>query len=262
LHFDAFRRILRTFQLSKDFIMQANTFTMTLEEAYMLTPSVKHFVFTCQSPLTYVPGQFITMHIHRDDKILRRSYSIANPPHPTHHLELAAGFVKNGPGTELLFNLKPGDTLETTGPFGRLTLKEEDPTRYIFIATSTGITPYRAMLPELNKRLLANPKLHVVILQGVQTHEDLLYHDEFLAFANTHPRVTYRAQLSREKPDALKANEYTGYVQNSFPELNLNPEEDMVYLCGNPGMVDESFSDLKDRGFAIQRIVREKYISR
>jgi NAD(P)H-flavin reductase len=51
-------------------------------------------------------------------------------------------------------------------------------------------------------------------------------------------------------------------VQSSFPELDLNPEEDMVYLCGNPGMVDESFSDLKDRGFAIQRIVREKYISR
>jgi ferredoxin-NADP reductase len=242
--------------------MQANTFTLTLEEAYMLTPSVKHFVFTLKTPLNYVPGQFITMHIQRDDKILRRSYSIANPPNAQHQLELAAGFVKDGPGTQLLFNLKPGDTLETTGPFGRLTLKEEDPIRYVFIATSTGITPYRAMMPELTKRLNANPNLHVVILQGVQTREDLLYHDDFLAFAKQHPRVTYRAQLSREKPDALKTNEHTGYVQSSFPELNLNPEEDIVYLCGNPGMVDESFSDLKDRGFAIQRIVREKYISR
>ncbi len=228
----------------------------------MITPSVKHFVFTPATPLDYIPGQFITMHIKRNDKIIRRSYSIANAPRSNHQLELAAGFVKDGPGTELLFNLKPGDPLETTGPFGRLTLKDEDPTRYIFVATSTGITPYRAMLPELKKRLNANPNLHVVILQGVQTHDDLLYHDEFLAFADQVPRVTYRAQLSRAKPAALNTNEYIGYVQSAFPELNLNPEEDMVYLCGNPGMVDESFSELKDRGFAIQRIVREKYISR
>ncbi len=228
----------------------------------MLTPSVKQFTFKPENPLNYVPGQFITIHIQHEGKTLRRSYSLSNPPHRNNQLEFAAGFVESGPSSELLFSLKPGDTLKTTGPFGRLTLKEEDPVRYIFIATSTGVTPYRAMIPELTKRLEANPALHVVILQGVQTHQDLLYHDDFSAFANQHARVTYRAQLSREHPDALKPNEHTGYVQTAFPELNLNPEEDIVYLCGNPGMVDQSFSDLKDKGFVIQRIVREKYISR
>ncbi|MDF1645516.1 MAG: ferredoxin--NADP reductase [Legionellaceae bacterium] len=242
--------------------MQANTFTITLEEAYMITPSVKQFVFTPATPLNYLPGQFITIHIQHDGKILRRSYSLANAPSSKNQLEFAAGFVENGPSTELLFHLKPGDTLNTTGPFGRLTLKDEDPVRYIFVATSTGVTPYHAMLPALKKRLDANPNLHVVLLQGVQNRHDLLYHDTFLAFAQQTPRVTYRAQLSRENPEALRANEHAGYVQTAYPELNLNPEEDIVYLCGNPGMVDESFSDLKDRGFAIQRIVREKYISR
>jgi ferredoxin-NADP reductase len=245
--------------------MQANTFTLTLEEAYMLSPLVKHFVFSPTTPLDYLPGQFITMHIKRDDKILRRSYSIANAPRSNQHVELAAGFVSNGPGTELLFNLKPGDTLETTGPFGRLTLKEEDPTRYILIATSTGITPYRAMLPELKQRLENNPNLHVVILQGVQTHADLLYHDEFVTFATHTPRVTYRAQLSRENPMGSEKHDpytYEGRVQTAFTALNLNPEQDMVYLCGNPGMVDDAFSQMKEREFTVQRIVREKYISR
>jgi ferredoxin-NADP reductase len=253
---------LGLFYSAKYILMQANTFTMTLEEAYMITPSVKHFIFKPSKPLDYIPGQFITIHIQQDDKILRRSYSLANPPSPHHVLAFDAGFVTNGPSTELLFNLNPGDTLETTGPFGRLTLKEEDPARYIFIATSTGITPYHAMLPELSQRLKHNPNLHVVILQGVQTPTDLLYHDDFLAFANQSSQVTYRAQLSRVTPDTLGDSEYSGYVQTSFPELDLNPEEDIVYLCGNPGMVDESFSELKNRGFAIQRIVREKYISR
>jgi ferredoxin-NADP reductase len=242
--------------------MQANTFDITLEEAYMLSPQVKHFVFTPVSPIEYTPGHFITFHIELDGKTLRRSYSIANAPRANGQLELAAGFVENGPGTQLLFNLKPGDRLKTTGPFGRLTLKDENPKRYIFMATSTGITPYRAMLPELTKRLEADPELHVVILQGVQTRADLLYHDEFIAWAKTSPRATYRAQLSRENASELREDEHAGYVQSSFSDLNPKAEEDLVYLCGNPGMVDDAFSQLKELGFTVQRIVREKYISR
>lgn len=230
----------------------------------MLTPSVMHFVFKANPAFEYLPGQFITIHIKKDEKILRRSYSIANPPSSNGQIEFAAGFIEGGPGTTLLFNLNPGDVIQTTtGPFGRLILKpaEEEPRRYIFVATSTGITPYRAMLPQLQTRLDENPALEVVILQGVQTQKDLLYHNEFLNFAN-HPRVTYRAQLSREDEASLKAHEYAGYVQTAYDALNLHPEEDMVYLCGNPGMVDDSFAKLKDKGFGIQRIIREKYISR
>ncbi|WP_373289467.1 hypothetical protein, partial [Alicyclobacillus cellulosilyticus] len=78
----------------------------------------------------------------------------------------------------LLFNLKPGDAIDINGPFGRLILKDEVPKRYIFVATSTGITPYRAMLPALQKRLEENKLLEVVILQGAQKSEDILYGDE------------------------------------------------------------------------------------
>jgi len=251
------------YKLSKKaLIMQANTFDITLEVAYMLSSQVKHFVFTPTTPFEYTPGHFITFHIESDEKILRRSYSIANAPRANGQIELAAGFVENGPGTQLLFNLQPGDTLKTTGPFGRLLLKEDNPKRYIFLATSTGITPYRAMLPELTKRLEHDPELHVAILQGVQTRADLLYHDEFIAWANASPRATYRAQLSREDASQLGEYEHAGYVQTAFVDLHPNPEEDLVYLCGNPGMVDNAFSELKERGFAVQRIVREKYISR
>lgn len=245
--------------------MQANTFDITLEEAYMLSPQVKHFVFTTTTPLTYTPGHFITFHIEHDGKILRRSYSIANAPCARGKIEIAAGFVENGPGTQLLFNLKPGDTLKATGPFGRLLLKEDNPKRYILLATSTGITPYRAMLPDLTQRLENDPELHVAILQGVQTRTDLLYHDTFVSWAKASPRATYRAQLSRENPSELSGlDEHThaGYVQSAFEDLHPNPEEDIVYLCGNPGMVDDAFSQLKDRGFTVQCIVREKYISR
>lgn len=230
----------------------------------MITPKVKHFVFNCElSPaFSFLPGQFITIHFERDGKTLKRSYSIANEPKQDNRIEFAAGFFENGPGTELLFNLKPGDTININGPFGRLILKDDIPGRYILLATSTGITPYRAMLNELGKRIEQHPNLKVVILQGVQKREEILYLNNFTAFAQKYPQVTFRAHLSRELSQELQNNEYIGYVQHAFPELNLNPEQDVVYLCGNPGMIDDAFNYLKDQGFAMQQIIREKYISR
>ncbi len=244
--------------------MQINTFPITLKESYMISPKVKHFIFNCaQFPaFSYLPGHFITIHFEREGKQLKRSYSIANSPKDDNCIEFAAGYFAEGPGTELLFNLKPGDIIHINGPFGRLILKEQDPKRYIFVATSTGVTPYRAMIDELSRRLQQQANLEIVILQGVQRREEMLYAAEFEAFAQQFPQVTFKACLSKISPEELKPNEYAGYVQHVFPELRLHPEQDLVYLCGNPGMIDEAFNYLKEQGFAMQHIIREKYISR
>lgn len=245
--------------------MQLKTFPITLKESYMISPKVKHFIFKCeQTPaFNYLPGHFITIHFEYEGKQLKRSYSIANSPKEDNQIEFAAGYIEDGPGTKLLFNLQPGDSININGPFGRLILKEQDPKRYILIATSTGTTPYRAMLNELSMRLSQQPDLNVVILQGVQKREEVLYGDEYRAFAKKFPQqVTFRACLSKMSPEELDADEHAGYVQFLFPELHLNPEQDLVYLCGNPGMIDEAFNYLKDQGFAMQQIIREKYISR
>lgn len=259
-----FSPIVSGFLINVVILMHVNTFPITLEDAFMLSSYVKHFVFRVENspPFNYMPGQFITIHFEKDGKMLKRSYSIANVPAQNNRIEFAAGFVKGGPGSELLFNLKPGDKININGPFGRLVLKDEIPKRYILVATSTGITPYRSMLDELKNRLQANPELRVVILQGVQKHGDVLYADEFIRFRAQFPQqVTFRAHLSRGSQESLDAHENLGYVQSAFPELALNPQEDIIYLCGNPGMIDAAFSYLKENNFGIQQIIREKYIS-
>ena len=245
--------------------MAVETFPITLKDAFMLSPKVKHFIFQCdlKPAFDYLPGQFVTIHFDHEDKILRRSYSIANVPTQNNHIEIAASYIKDAPGTTLLFNLKPGDTLQASGPYGRLTLKE-DPAfkRYLLIATSTGITPYRSMFVELIKRIKDNPELSIVILQGVQKREDILYLDELVALTQKYSQMTFYACLSREDQNALSTNEYAGRVQQLLPSLDLNPQTDLVFLCGNPSMIDDAFLLLKDKDFPIQHIIREKYISR
>lgn len=250
-------------------IERMKTFQLVLSSVIQIAPYVKHFVFRCEH-FSYLAGQFITIHFpvqtEAGEKILRRSYSVATTPEKfkeTGCIEFAAGYVKNGPASELLFHLNPGDTLQASGPFGRLILKEEMPKRYIFVATSTGITPFRAMLTVLAERLKEHPTLEIVLLEGVQYQRDALYAEDFLAFVAQYPQCQFYLCYSREiTTDNLQSYERLGYVQALFSTLNLDAQSDAVYLCGNPGMIDNAFSLLKEQYcFDVKNIFREKYIS-
>ena len=245
------------------FLMKIKTEQLVLQDSYSVSPSVKHFKFNCSEDLStqYMPGQFITIQFMVEDKILRRSYSIANTS-PNGSIEFAAGYVDNGPASKRLFALKIGDPIQADGPFGRLILKEEPVERYLLIATSTGITPYRAMLDTLSQKLIANPKLSVHILQGVRSQADLLYKEDFLSFTQKHPNAHFHACYSREENQTLNTFEFKGYVQDKLKTLTPNPQKDIAYLCGNPEMVDVCHKLLIDDSFNIKQIRREKYISK
>lgn len=242
--------------------MKIKTQTITLEDAFMLSKRVKHFIFKCERPFDFIPGKFITMHFEHEGKAYRRSYSLANTKSGTATIEFAAGFVEGGLASTRLFALKKGDTIDINGPFGRLTLKDPLPKRIILVATSTGVTPYRAMLSTLSEHLKSGAIDSVVIMQGVQYQNEWLYKEEFETFAKAHKNVTLYACYSREKETSgFKEYEHTGYVQHFFESLNLSPTDDRVYLCGNPNMIDNAYELLKNCHFETPSIVREKYIS-
>ena len=244
--------------------MQKNTKTYTVVASRDLNNKVKHIALKIvdDADQAYVPGQFITIHFDYQGKTYRRSYSIASIPGIDTSLDFAASYVTHGPGSEYLFALQPGDHVELSGPFGRLVLKEEPVKRLFLVATGTGITPYRAMLPDLTTKM-QQTGLRVHIIQGVQFRDDVLYASDFLAWSQDNPGLAdYRTYLSREDLTLdAKAYEYSGYVQQCFDTLNATATDDVVYLCGNPLMIDAAFAALQAKGFASSQIRREKYIS-
>ncbi len=230
----------------------------------MLAPGVRHLAFVKEhgEVLDYTPGQFISIHfMSSDEKPLRRSYSIATIPGQSNYIEMSLSFLKGGEASNYLFGLEPGDTVQASGPYGRLVLRDDQPGRYILVATGTGVTPYRSMLPELAKRMQANSGLKVVLLLGVRTHSDQLYTKDFIEFSKQNPNFDFRLYYSREIPKDPQFYEYSGYVQTAFSDLSLDTEKDIFYLCGNPHMVDNAVDLLKEKGFVLQQIRREKYIS-
>lgn len=242
--------------------MSNATFELILDSARMLSPSVRELAFRRAdgAALPHVAGQFVTLHLPHEDKVLRRSYSIATVPGAGESIALAASHVPGGRATGILFGATPGARMTASGPFGRFTLRDDPPgRRFLLIATGTGVTPYRAMLPELERRVAAGD-CEVELLFGVRARADLIYADEFRALAARAPRFRFHACLSRET-GALGADEHAGHVQSRFAELAPDPARDIAYLCGNPAMVDACFAALTAAGFASANVRREKYVS-
>lgn len=241
-------------------------FPLTLTASRELAPGLFHFSFQRSDgePMAYVPGQFIQVHFEHEGVLLRRSYSIATVPAADGDdrlVEIAVSFVPGGAATGLFERLRPGDSIRASGPFGRFVLQEADRNqRYLLLATGTGVTPYRSMLPQIAGRI-AERGQRFVLLFGARSPAELMYGEEFEAFAARHPGFDFHPCFSRAGREPPRSHDRRGYVQDMLASLSPDPDTDIAYLCGNPQMVDAAFAALKDAGLPIPHIRREKYVS-
>jgi ferredoxin-NADP reductase len=244
-------------------------FPLRLIGSRMIAPSVRHLVFARDDgqPLDFIPGQFIQVHFtYPDGTATKRSYSLAtihdHALGPGEAVEIAVSYVPGGAATALFTALDEGQQIQASGPYGRFCLMPNDTNRrYLLIGTGTGVTPYRAMLP-LIETLMRDRGVEVVLLFGARTPEELIYGDDFTAFAARHPNFRFVPCFSREMPAAIPhADLRKGYVQDALAEFAPNADTDIAYLCGNPNMVDAAFEALKAAGLPIPHIRREKYVS-
>jgi ferredoxin-NADP reductase len=250
----------------------ADHFQLRLVDSVMLAPTVRHLVFerVDGQPLAFQPGQFLQVHFHYDDgTATKRSYSVgsvgagSSPSALTEvgRIEIAVSYVEGGAATKLLGELPHGGVIDASGPYGRFCLQEADThPRYLLLATGTGVTPYRAMLPQIEKLLAAGDR-EVVLLYGARNEAELLYGEEFEAFAQAHPGFHFHGCLSREARAVPRSSDRSGHVQHVLAELGPHADRDIAYLCGNPNMVDAAFAALQEFGLPVKQIRREKYIS-
>lgn len=246
----------------------ATHFPLRLVGSRMLAPMVRHLDFARDDgqPLDFIPGQFIQVHFSNPDgSPTKRSYSLAtihdHALEPGEAVEIAVSYIPGGAATALFTALEQGQQIQASGPYGRFCLGANDSNqRYLLIGTGTGVTPYRAMLPQLAD-VMAKRDVEIVLLFGARTPDELIYGQDFYAFAAANPRFRFVPCFSRELPADPHADVRRGYVQEALLEFAPNGETDIAYLCGNPNMVDAAFDVLKTQGLAIPHIRREKYIS-
>ncbi|MGJ8662367.1 MAG: FAD-binding oxidoreductase [Marinicella sp.] len=239
---------------------------LTMQSVEALNDNTVNIAFKVDSeqPFVVIAGQFLRLHFTQHDGLETfRSYSIANifPEEKSilAEIEVAVSWVAGGLATEKLSNMAAGEYLEATGPYGRFCLLPDRHDRYFLIATGTGVTPYRAMLKEIEIRLQAGSEFYVVM--GAQDETGLLYESDFVALEQQYDGFHYVPCLSRKQRAQAGPNDQSGYVQDYLAGHDFDAENDIAYLCGNPNMVDEAFTLLKEKGMPVPLIKREKYIS-
>jgi ferredoxin--NADP+ reductase len=146
-----------------------------------------------------------------------------------------------------LCNLKPGDSVQITGPTGKEMLLPEDPdAKVIMMATGTGIAPFRAYLWRMFKdnERHANPDYQFKglawLVFGVATTPNILYKQELEEIQEKYPdnfRLTYA--VSREQKNAEGGKMYIqDRIAENADELwsLIQDEKTHVYICGLKGM--------------------------
>jgi ferredoxin-NADP reductase len=204
----------------------------------------------------FVAGQWLSFQqIKPDGEELTRAYSIASPPGEDARFSLCLNRVQDGFMSNFLCDMKEGDEIRCQGPFGDFIL--HPPMRdTIFIATGTGIAPFRSML----HWLLADESRHqgkrLWLLFGNRCEKDIYYHDQFQRLAGQHSNFHYWPTLSR---GAAEWHGLRGYVQEHVPGIAQGRPDIDAYICGLDKMVKANRELLTSIGWDRKSIRYEKY---
>lgn len=143
-----------------------------------------------------------------------------------------------GACSNYLCDLQEGDKLSMTGPCGKRFLLPENPGdyNYIFLATGTGIAPFRGMIIDLMR---AGVESDVVLTFGCPYRTDLLYRDLFENLDSKHDNFHYLKSISREDPRPDGTKPYVQYSLIDHYNLMiplLSKDNTLIYICGLKGM--------------------------
>lgn len=221
----------------------------------MLTPTVFELTFDTDQPFEFKAGQFVSVIIPGagpNGRDLRRAYSIASAPE-VRPVELCVKLVEEGPGTNFLYVLRPGDTFKAFAPYGDFTFESKAERHACFIATGTGIAPFRSMV--FSKEFKANPPRSAVCMMGVHDESELVYMEEF----GNETGVKWVPAVSKPKTTTYtgfrgRVTDYLRSLGDDYPWLETD-----FYLCGNGAMIDETKAILTARGVQKDSIHQEVY---
>jgi ferredoxin--NADP+ reductase len=156
-----------------------------------------------------------------------------------------------------LCDLRPGEEVKLTGPNGKRFLLPVSPADhdYVFIATGTGIAPFRAMALELLEHPDGPCPSQVHLLMGSPYTTDLLYDDVFCRLQDEHENFHYHVAISREaRPGSTRGIYVDRLIDEKIDVFGpmLESPRTLFYLCGLLGMEVGVYRTMVGAGLADQ----------
>lgn len=197
-----------------------------------------------------------------------RAYSMANYPEEKGIIMLNVRIASPPPRTEglppgqmssYIFNLKPGDEVMISGPFGEFFAKETE-AEMVFVGGGAGMAPMRSHIFDQLERIKTDRKM--TFWYGARSLREMFYVEDFDRLDAEHDNFKWHVALS----DPLDEDNWTGdtgFIHNVLYENYLKdhpaPEDCEYYMCGPPMMNQAVINMLHDLGVEDDNILLDDF---
>jgi phenol hydroxylase P5 protein len=222
-----------------------------------LSPTIKGLHLKLDRPMAFQAGQYINLQLPGIEGT--RAFSLANPPSRADEVELHVRRVEGGLATGHIHDqLKVGDALELSGPYGQFFVRTSQPGDLVFIAGGSGLSSPQSMILDLLER---GDTRHMTLFQGARTRAELYNRELFEGLAETHGNFTYVPSLSQAAEDSEWTG-FRGYVHDAAKQHFDNRfAGHKAYLCGPPPMIDAAVTALMQGRLFERDIFMERFLT-
>jgi len=207
-------------------------------------------------------------YVSKVDEEIMRAYSMASYPEEKGTIMLNVRVASPPPSDDsippgkmssFIFNLKPGDAVTISGPYGEFFARETD-NEMVFIGGGAGMAPMRSHIFDQLKRIHSKRKMS--FWYGARSFRESFYNEEFDELAAKNENFTWHLALSEPLPEDNWTG-LTGFIhQVLHDEYLVNhpaPEDCEYYLCGPPIMNSSVLQMLEDLGVEPENILFDDF---
>ncbi|MCR9093961.1 MAG: NADH:ubiquinone reductase (Na(+)-transporting) subunit F [bacterium] len=203
------------------------------------------------------------------NETVTRAYSMANYPEEEGIIMLNVRIasppprgpegIPPGQMSSYIFDLKPGDEVTISGPFGEFFAKPTD-NEMIFIGGGAGMAPMRSHIFDQFRRLHTDRK--VSFWYGARSLREAFYIEDFDTIASENDNFVWHLALSEPQPED-NFDGYTGFIHQVLYDNYLKdhpaPEDCEYYICGPPMMNDAVIKMLTDLGVEPENVMFDDF---
>ncbi|NNG28207.1 MAG: NADH:ubiquinone reductase (Na(+)-transporting) subunit F [Ignavibacteriaceae bacterium] len=207
-------------------------------------------------------------YLSKVDEDCVRAYSMASYPEEKGIIMLNVRIATPPPNapdappgqmSSFIFNLKPGDKVIISGPYGEFFARDTE-NEMIFIGGGAGMAPMRSHIFDQLGRLKSKRKISY--WYGARSFREMFYVEDFDMLEKENENFKWHIGLSEPLPED-NWDGLTGFIHQILYDNYLKdhpaPEDSEYYLCGPPMMISAVTKMLDDLGVEPDNILFDDF---